>query len=409
MNRIAVLLVLTVLEDVAVILVNRGVFFYLKQEYDWGPGLSLTLGTVMGLFYITGALLSHRLTDRFGERRVLGLVLMMQAMALGLYALGGYEWLTFLLIPLVQMMVGMKWPIVESYVSAGRSRRETARALGWFNMTWATAVAVGSMPSGWIVENWTFGLFLIAGSLNLCSLVLSSTLKASPDYHAMEEGDIEAKGRSGFEPLLTSSRFALLGAFAFVSIAQPVVPELFQERFGFSAAEATPLFSVFDWTRVLVFVILAHTIAWHGNRAMLLVVTLVTPIGLGLLLLAEVWPVALVGLVFAGVGMGGAYYAALYYAMIVKQSRVNAGAVHEAVIGSGGTAGPLASAGGSQLSPVLGIASLTGVAIGAAPIYVLSLVGSLRALGQYQQSGEGESPPDRPEEYETVEQTLPPE
>jgi uncharacterized membrane protein len=47
------------------------------------------------------------------------------------------------------------------------------------------------------------------------------------------------------------------------------------------------------------------------------------------------------GLSMFGVGMGIVYYAALYYAMAVGRAEVNAGGIHEALIGGGYMVGPL--------------------------------------------------------------------
>ena len=72
--------------------------------------------------------------------------------------------------------------------------------------------------------------------------------------------------------------------------------------------------------------------------------------GVALALLAPNVGLAILGLLAFGVGVGGVYAAALYYAMAVGASEVDAGGKHEATIGAGYTIGPLAALVGVALA-----------------------------------------------------------
>ena len=77
----------------------------------------------------------------------------------------------------------------------------------------------------------------------------------------------------------------------------------------------------------------------------------------------------LVGVACLGTGLGIIYYAALYYAMAVGRAAVEAGGVHEGLIGAGYTCGPLAGLLGVAIAPgraagIIGVV-WTGTALGA--------------------------------------------
>jgi len=75
------------------------------------------------------------------------------------------------------------------------------------------------------------------------------------------------------------------------------------------------------------------------------------------------------GLAAFGVGMSTIYTAALYYAMEVEKAEVEAGGMHEALIGLGYTGGPACGLAG------VGMVATQMVGEGAGPVVTLSMVG----------------------------------
>ena len=103
------------------------------------------------------------------------------------------------------------------------------------------------------------------------------------------------------------------------------------------------------------------------------------PAGLFIYLFGKSLGVVLAGEVLFGLAAGMTYYAALYYAMVVKNASVDAGGVHEGLIGAGFALGPAAGLAGIALKPALG-SKVLGTIAGIGPLFVLCAVGAARAL-----------------------------
>jgi len=89
--------------------------------------------------------------------------------------------------------------------------------------------------------------------------------------------------------------------------------------------------------------------------------------------------VVLLGELVFGVSAGMTYYAALYYAMVVKNASVDAGGAHEGLIGAGYAVGPAAGLAGNALAPAVGGVVL-GRIVGVAPVVVACVVGAVVSL-----------------------------
>lgn len=98
-----------------------------------------------------------------------------------------------------------------------------------------------------------------------------------------------------------------------------------------------------------------HWRAGCGRRAPLWLGALGLPLGFGAIVFGSSLYTVVLGEVGFGVLAGVTYYAALYYALVVKNASMDAGGAHEGLIGLGLVRGPgvglvghwVASAGGS--------------------------------------------------------------
>jgi len=87
----------------------------------------------------------------------------------------------------------------------------------------------------------------------------------------------------------------------------------------------------------------------------------------------------LAGEIVFGVLAGVTYYAALYYAMVVKNAAVDAGGGHEGLIGMGLAIGPAVGLLGCMLSRG-GNNPLIGISVAASPLLIACWFGACRAL-----------------------------
>jgi hypothetical protein len=148
---------------------------------------------------------------------------------------------------------------------------------------------------------------------------------------------------------------------------------------GLSLGKATVVAAIMDATRVATFILMIFTAAWHGRRWVLVVTAVMLPMGFLCVLFAPTVAGVIAGELVFGVAIGLAYYAALYYAMVVHNASVDAGGAHEALIGSGFALGPAVGLIGVTLGPLVGDRGL-GMLIGISPMVVVFLVAALRPL-----------------------------
>jgi MFS family permease len=119
---------------------------------------------------------------------------------------------------------------------------------------------------------------------------------------------------------------------------------------------------------------------WHGRWGTLLMAAVCMTGGFAAVVLAPSLPIMLVGFAVFGVGIGMVYYTALYYAMAVGHAEVDAGGKHEALIGAGYAAGPLAGLLGVSLASGAGLDE--GQAI-VGLVWALLAVGAVGAVRPY--------------------------
>jgi hypothetical protein len=90
---------------------------------------------------------------RFGERQaLLGALIGQLAMLVSVWQ-GPRGWLLAIGSILFSGLNGMMWPIVESYISAGRAPLAASRAIGKFNIAWSVPVPLAVWSSGPIIRH----------------------------------------------------------------------------------------------------------------------------------------------------------------------------------------------------------------------------------------------------------------
>ncbi len=380
MNSLRSILWATFLIDLAVMLTVRGVQFHAVYGLGMTERSALALSLAFGVLYVIGALLCHRLTRRLGEKRLLQATLVLQAAAaLAMTALPSVAPGLFVANAFLGLANGLLWPVVESYVAAGKNHRDVAQALGKFALTWSAAYVVGLILAGPIVGRFPAGAFGAAAVLLAVSLAIVQTLPPRPRHWAPDHPDRPApETLVRWRGLLSTGRWLMLLACAMVGVLSAMLPVIFH-RFGCSADLAGPLSSIPDAGRFAMFLILWVTIAWHGKAYPLILSMAALPAGMILILLGSSLPAVLVGEGLIGLALGTVYFAALYYALVVRNAQVEAGGVHEGLIGSGMAFGPAAGLAGITLAGPS--QSTSGMLIALCVLAALAIVMALRSLG----------------------------
>jgi len=380
MNRTGRCLLITFVESFATILVQRGVYFYSASKLGFSDAQNLWVALLAGGTYVAAALLSHRLTVALGERRVVRLAVAGQLLvhvALAFFA--PIPAVVVVAAAAIGLFSGAKWPVMESFVAAGRTPRETAAVMGRFNLCWASAIPLSLAATGPIIAHIPAGLFVLAGVLNAASLILARRLPARPVHLAEDHPERLADGeRKRLAGLLAASRWQLLVSYSLLWILAALLPHVFSSL-GFAVAWAAAMAGLIDAVRVVAFGVFHRWQGWHGRVAPLVVAMAAMPTGFFMILFGPNLAVVLAGELILGFATGMAYSAALYYAMVVHSASVDAGGAHEALIGTGFVVGPAAQLAGLGLAGTLG-GVLGGTIAGVGPLIVLAAAGSLWAL-----------------------------
>jgi hypothetical protein len=338
--------------------VSNGIFFMTDTFFGFSRVQNFLLGIVYGLAYIPAALGIGPLLKRLpAGHRVLNTRSVLATVMLGMGAFcwlpwaGGLAtgqtvppaWTVWVLMVGYSGLSGMLWPMVESYVSGGRSGGPLRGAIGKFNVCWSSSLVVALLVVAPMVETRAVEALQGLGALHILAGLFLLGFPARPAGHAhVEHHHVPPIYRE----LLTLFRWLLPMAYVVLAALGPYLP-IAGASLGLSAATATMVAAIWTAARVGTFILTERWHGWHGHRA--------TPhVGAGLLLTGFACivlgpaflpavlglPAYVLGLVAFGVGIGVVYAATLYYTMAVGSAEVEAGGLFEALIGSGYVIGP---------------------------------------------------------------------
>jgi len=365
-------LAFTFLNSIGSAIIYQGIFFIAREAYGFGPAERFGLGLVYGLTYIPGAIFIGPLLRRLeragslSPRGVLAAIMLLMAALCWLPSLAQYfagdiapiantapsalaakvsgAWSIWLLIALYSPLSGAMWPMVEAFLAGGRSDRQLRSATGKFNVCWAGALVVSLPIIGPIIEHDALlsmqGLSLVH---IIAAVVLLRTFNKRPGKH---EHHTHVPHPPVYTQLLTFLRILLPTAFLFISTLSPYLPGSL-DRLGISTSLATTVASTWLLTRVLTFLAMERWHGWHGKWSTVIwgggilvisfAITVLAPL---LLPTAAALAVIILALAALGIGIGIIYCSALYYAMEVGAAEVDAGGMHETLIGVGYSVGP---------------------------------------------------------------------
>lgn len=383
------LFVLTFLESVAATLIQRGLYFYTHENLGFSEAQNLWIAFGFGAVYIGGAFASHGLSLRFGERRVLiGCMTALLALHV-VMAIFPAAWLLIGSVLGTAIVQGAKWPVVESYVSAGRAPKQLLPLLSRYNVTWASAGFVAVGVTGAIVGTGVPSLFFwFPALLNLAAILLALRLPARPQHLDHQHPERPAASElSSMRSLLGSARWSMIASYALLYVLAPLMPSILAQL-RLPVTLATPVASVLDAVRMVTFGILGAITSWHGRRAPLWLTLLALPAGFLLIVLGDSLVLVLLGEILFGAAAGFAYTAALYYALVAANASVDAGGAHEGLIGIGIGLGPLSGLAGQLLVgaplPLLAergpLGPFMALTLTTVPIITVCAVGALRPL-----------------------------
>ena len=363
------LFLFTFLNSIGSAVVYSGIFFIAKEGYGFTGGEQFGLALIYGVMYIPGAIFIGPLLRRLeragslAPRGVLAAIMLIMAALCWLpslaewFAAGGAahsesgaaasrpSWALLLMVAIYSPLSGAMWPMVEAFLAGGRADHELRSATGKFNVCWAGTLVV-SMPFIGPLIKWDALLAMqILSAVHLAAgVVLLRTFSPRPGKHEHHE---HVPHPPVYTQLLMFLRILLPTAFLFISTLSPYLPGALG-ALGIKTEVATTVASTWLLTRVFTFFAMERWHGWHGKWSTVIAGGAVLICGFALAVLAPFMnfsqntTIALVvaALAALGVGIGIIYCAALYYAMEVGAAEVDAGGIHETLIGIGYSVGP---------------------------------------------------------------------
>jgi MFS family permease len=381
MTRLRGLLLFSFIESFATILIERAVYFYTRGVLGYHDVTNLWIALGLGVAYVAGALASHRLSRRWGERRLLLVCVAAQAVLHGAMWASPRGAILITSIVLIGLVAGLKWPVVESYVSAGREPRAVSRAVGRFNLAWSSAVPLSLILAGPLIAWRPTAIFLLAGAINVVAFGLAWPLERRPLHLPPDHpARVDPPTMVRYRRLMVSNRWTMFGSYAMLFLLSPLMPGIF-EHLHVSIALATGLSSVLDIARLAGFACMQVTHRWHGSAWVGAAALCGIPVGFFLALFGTSVAAVLMGEVIFGTSTALSYTAALYYALIIHNAGVDAGGAHEGLIGAGFCLGPLVGLIGVAAVPLAG-SYVAGMLLGTLPLIGLCSVQAVRAMGR---------------------------
>lgn len=334
---LSVVLTVTFLGSIASGTFWAGLFFVSANVYRFSAAGNLGLGAVMGAVYALAARASGRLAHGRAPRQVLSAALVTWTLAALLpLVLPGSRPALWACALIGSAASATTFPVVESFLTAGRHGPEMRSAIGQFNLTWtpATALPLIVLP---LFAGRPAGSFLVSAAASTAAWLAMWWLPAHPGRHEPEAAGA-AIGPT-YRALLAVASWLLPISYVVSATLAPVLPHrLAAVGVG---AEASLVAALWMAARFLALLVMWRSHFWHGRWGSLIAGSGALVTGLVLVLAAGTPAVLVAGLLLYGAGMGMIYYSSLYYVMAVGHAAVDAGGNFEALIGVGYCVGPL--------------------------------------------------------------------
>ena len=347
------------------------VYFLMRDQFGFDNKHNLAFAAAIGLIYFFSAWQAGRFAQRCGYFTALkvGFIVMILALAVGSQL--NYTSGVLLASAIVTIGQCFLWPTIEALVSEGEDARGLTRAVGIYNVVWASTNALGLFIGGTLLEKFGFKiLFYLPGVLLFTQLALTFWLEkhAQDIARATDHEPAPAALPDPNRPSPAKARAFLYMAwlanpFAYIAINTfvPMLPAL-AARFQLTPMQTGFACSLWGFVRLGTFFTLWFWNGWHYRFRWLVTAFATLIIVFILILTAPSLAILLAAQIFFGAAIGLIYYSSLFYSMDVGKTKGEHGGIHEAALGLGNFAGPAVGAVSLQFFP--GIPHSSALAVG---------------------------------------------
>src|SRR5690554_4480352 len=145
-SSLSAILLLTFLASLGTGVLWSGLSFIAKHEFDYSPTANFLLFITTAVAYTVAAFAAGWVTrrlERWLSPRAILLNLLIAQGIVGLVPLWWKShWALWFVACATSVIAATLWPIVESYLTAGRHGQAMRSAMGWWNVAWTIAVAL---------------------------------------------------------------------------------------------------------------------------------------------------------------------------------------------------------------------------------------------------------------------------
>jgi predicted MFS family arabinose efflux permease len=348
------------LNSFAVVTYFTYLYFLMRSRFGFDDKDNLTLAAALGFLYIFVSWQAGRFAQRCGYFTALklGFTVMALALAAGsqLNSAPGQIFAAF------AVATGMcfTWPTLEALTSEGETPADLPRAVGIYNVVWASTAALAFFLGGTLIETFGFkSIFFVPIAIQLIQLALTFWLQRHADELARAgvNQPVAAPPPDPNRPppaeTKTFLRMAwLANPFAYIAINTliAVLPGL-AAKFQLSPMFAGFACSLWCFARLGAFFALWFWTGWHYRFRWLAAAFVTLIVSFAVILAVPDLKALLVAQIFFGLAIGLIYYSSLFYSMDAGDAKGDHGGIHEAAIGLGNCVGPGVGAASLQFFP----------------------------------------------------------
>lgn len=301
------------------------------------------LPAVWSVFYITGAGIMGRLSDRTPRIPMAraGTLILIGALAFMAMtrALAGL----FVGLPVAAIGLSLYWPALQAAVADADLPERLSANIGWFNVSWCAGKALGFAAGGWMLVSSGFHA-LFGVSIGL-TLLVALFLREVPPLAAGEARSVPppapdepAADREPGAP--RRRRFLLIGWLANAAsygVSATLIYHYprYLDHLRINAALFGGFLGLIYLSQTVTFIGLTHTKAWHYRRLPLYALQVILALLLVVLTHLRLPGAILAAAPIVGVELGLAYYSSIYYSLHAASRPGRNSGLHEAILGSG--------------------------------------------------------------------------
>jgi hypothetical protein len=298
------------------------------------------LPVIGGVAYVVTSVAGGSLSDRVSRTTLarIGLVLF-SAFCFLAWRAHSIAWI-YAVTALGGIGNALVWPGLQALVADESEPADLERNLGAFSLSWSVGKSLGFLVAGFLYRE--FGLHALAGCAAL-SLVLAPIVPSRSARHRASAASLlhadgpPASVRNAF---LRAAWLANFGAYGLGATLNFLYPKLVvsagrpPEHFNYV------LFTLFA-SQTAAFGLFGRRSGWRFRAAPLYACQVVGAAGLLVIGLGAPLAAALPAAVAAGLGLGLAYTASIFYSVHSDEARGARAGIHEAVIGASNFVVPL--------------------------------------------------------------------